>query len=311
MKTKAVITDWGFPDLEQEKHLLGTFGAEVFAYQCKTEDEVAQVVHDADVVLTQWAPVKAKAIGTMQHCKGIVRYGVGLDNIDLVAAKERGIPVRNVSDYSLNEVADHTLALLLALQRQVCSVHALVKAGIWKITPPQPFPPLRDSVLGLIGFGRIARLVAARAQAFAIKVIATDPLVEERMFVGRGVSAMPLDRLLREADIISLNCPLTDDTRHLINAHSLAQMKPQALLVNTSRGGLIDTGALVSALKRKTIAGAALDVLEEEPIPGDHELLQFKNVIITSHIAWYSSASVGELQRLAAQAALELLQADS
>jgi D-3-phosphoglycerate dehydrogenase / 2-oxoglutarate reductase len=308
MKEKAVITDWGFPHLEHEMQALGKHGVEVVAFQCKTEEEVTEAVRDADVVLTQWAPVKANAIAAMERCRGIVRYGIGLDNVDLDAAKRHGIPVRNVPDYSVNEVADHTMALLLALQRQVCDVQALVKEGLWKITPPQAFPPLRNCTLGLIGFGRIARLVAVRARSFGMNLIAFDPLVDEQVSVGHGVNMVTLSDLLSQSDIVSLHCPLTQQTKHLMNARTLGQMKPQGLLINTSRGGLVETDALLSALKMKSIAGAALDVIEEEPLSGDQELLQFKNVIINSHIAWYSSQSVVELQRLATNTAIELLQ---
>jgi D-3-phosphoglycerate dehydrogenase len=308
MTITAVITDWGFPHLQYENLLLSKHGAEVVAHQCKTEDEVVEVVRDADVVLTQFAPVKANAIAAMRRCKGIVRYGIGLDNVDLVAAQRRGIPVRNVPDYSVNEVADHTMALLLALQRQVCDVQTLVKEGVWKITPPQAFIPLRHSKLGLIGFGRIARLVACRAKAFGIRVAAFDPLIDEQVCINHGVDMVTLNDLLCQSDIVSMHCPLTQQNKHLINARTLTQLKPQCLLINTSRGGLVDTAALLSALRMRSIGGAALDVVEEEPLPGDHELLQFKNVIINSHISWYSSQSVNELQQLATKAACELLQ---
>lgn len=304
---KAVITDWGFPSLDPERQAFAPLGVDVDAHQCKTEEEVAAVVRDADVVLTQWAPVRAKAIASMLHCKGIVRYGIGLDNVDLVAAKKRGIPVRNIPDYCLHEVADHTFALMLSLQRQVCSVDRLVRAGTWKITPPLPLPPLRQSTIGLIGFGRIAQLVAQRAKGFAINVIASDPFAPDNVFSSLGVQRVERADLLKNADIVSLHCPLTDETKHVINAESLTTMKPTALLVNTSRGGLVDTDALVEALGRKQIAGAALDVLEQEPIPAQHTILTFPNVIITSHTAWYSNASIVELQKKAAAAAIELL----
>jgi D-3-phosphoglycerate dehydrogenase / 2-oxoglutarate reductase len=182
-----------------------------------------------------------------------------------------------------------------------------VKAGLWRITPPQAFPPLRHCTLGLVGFGRIARLVALRARSFGLKIIVFDPLLDRQECISHGAEMVTFNELLAQSDIISLHCPLTEQTKHMINAKTLAQMKPQALLINTSRGGLVDTAALLSALTSKSIAGAALDVIEEEPLSGDHELLQFKNVVINSHIAWYSSHSVIELQRLATLTAIELL----
>ncbi len=307
MKNKIVITDWGFASLDIEKSVFAGQDIELRDYQCKTEEDVAKVVTDADVVIAQWAPVRGTAFAAMARCKGIVRYGIGLDNIDLVRAKELGIPVRNVPDYCLSEVADHTMALMLSLQRQVCRVDDLVRQGTWKITPPLALPPLRESTLGLVGFGRIAQLVAKRAKAFDLNVVASDPFIPANVFREAGVTKTDVDELLRTSDIVSLQCPLTDETKHVINRDSLKKMKPLALIVNTSRGGLIDTPALIEALKANTIAGAALDVFEQEPLPLDNELYTLTNVTITSHNAWYSSASVGELQRKAALAALDLL----
>ncbi|MDH3251924.1 MAG: C-terminal binding protein [Ignavibacteria bacterium] len=307
MKSQVVITDWGFPSLEPERSVFAGKDVEILEYQCKTEEEVARVVRDADVVMTQWAPVKALAIGAMRRCKGIVRYGIGLDNVDLRSAKEHGIPVRNVPDYCLDEVADHTMALMLALQRQVVRVDRLVRAGVWKITPPDSLPPLRKSVLGLVGFGRIGQLVAERARAFGMTIVAYDPLVDEKVFARNGAHGSTLEELFGTSDVISLHLPLTEETRHMINAQTLARMKSTALLVNTSRGGLIDSEALAAAVEKKTIAGAALDVFEQEPLPGDHALRQQENIVITSHIAWYSNQSIVELQRRAALAAAELL----
>lgn len=303
-----VVTDWGFPSLQQEEEIFAEKGITLEAHQCKTEEEVAGIVADADVVMAQWAPVKAKAIAAMTCCRGIVRYGIGLDNIDLHAAKERGIPVRNVPDYCLHEVADHTMALLLALQRQIAHVQLLVRSGTWSITPPQKLPPLRHSTLGLLGFGRIARLVARRAQSFGMTVAAFDPYADDALFSGFGTTRVELPELFSSSDILSLHAPLTGETHHVVNTANLALMKPHALIVNTGRGGLINTDDLVHALQQRKIAGAGLDVLETEPIEDGHPLLVMGQVIITSHNAWYSGASVGELQRLAALAAVELLQ---
>lgn len=307
MKAKVVITDWGFPSLDPEREIFASRDIEVSAFQCKTEDDVANVTVDADVVIAQWAPVTQKAIEGMRHCKGIVRYGIGLDNIDLNAAAEKGIPVRNVPDYCLDEVADHTMALILALQRQVSRVFQLVRDGVWRITPPLELPPLRKSTLGLVGLGRIARLVVQRARPFGLRVIASDPFADATVFADFGVKKVTQEEVFGTADIVSLHCPLTKETRHTVNAASLGLMKKTGLLVNTSRGGLVETAALVKALQQGDIAGAALDVAEQEPIPRDHPVLALPNIIVTSHISWYSSQSVHELQRRAALTALELL----
>jgi len=307
MKPIVVITDWGFQSLDPEREVLGPLDVELREYQCKTEEEVVEVVKEADIVLVQWAPVRSRAIESMRRCRGIVRYGIGLDNIDLQKAKEQGIPVRNVPDYCLDEVADHTMALMLALQRQVSRVDALVREGTWKITPPLPLPPMRQSVLGLVGFGRISRFVAHRARAFGMRVVSADPFVGAEEFASEGVTGVGLKDLFAQSDIISLHCPMTDETRHTIREETLGMMKPGALLVNTGRGGLVDTGALAAALLDGRLAGAGLDVVEGEPLPPESPLFSLPNLLITSHVAWYSSASVGELQRRAALAAAELL----
>ncbi|MDE3056485.1 MAG: C-terminal binding protein [Bacteroidota bacterium] len=304
---KVVITDWGFPSLDIERRIFAEHAIVVEEHQCKTEDDVVAVVASANVVMTQWAPVKAKAIAAMRSCKGIVRYGIGLDNIDMAAARQHGIPVRNVPDYCLNEVADHTMALLLSLQRQITHTQTLVRRGVWSIVPPQELAALRTCTLGLVGFGRIARLVALRAQSFGLKIRAYDPYIADDFFSARHVEKTDFSELLRSADIFSLHLPLTPETQHLLNAKTFSMMKRNTLVINASRGGLIDTAALCEALEKKNIAGAALDVIEEEPLMPGHPLLQFDNVIVTSHTAWYSSSSVGELQRLAALAAVDFL----
>lgn len=308
MSKNVVITDWGFPSLDPERSVFAGKGIELLEYQCKSEDDVARVVKDADVVMAQWAPVRATAIAAMTRCKGIVRYGIGLDNIDLDEARKKGIPVRNVPDYCVDEVADHTFALALSAQRQIVSVFNRLKEGTWKITPPHSLPPLRQSVLGLVGFGRIGRLVAERGRAFGMTVMVSDPVVSEAELRQAGVTPATFDRIVRESDVISLHCPLTETTRHLINEATLRLMKPTAILVNTSRGGLVDLEAVVGALQSGVIAGAALDVFEQEPLPANHKFLKLPNAIATSHVAWYSSASIQELQRRAALLAVELLQ---
>ncbi|MEP0367047.1 MAG: C-terminal binding protein [Cyclobacteriaceae bacterium] len=305
---KVVITDWNFPNIEIEKNIIESAGHDLYDAQCTSEEEVVELVKDADLVIAQWAPVKRAAIDAMSHCKGIVRYGIGMDNIDLVAAREKGIPVANVPDYCLNEVADHTMALMLSAQRQILSTWDTINSGTWKITSPQTLPPLRKSVLALIGLGRISQLVASRAQAFGMTVIAYDPGLPSERFEALNVQSVSLDDIWEQADVISLHCPLNDKTYHLIDSNALAKMKPTSILVNTSRGGLVCTRDLIAALNNKEIAGAALDVVEEEPLARDHALLKAPNVTVTSHTAWHSRDSISELQSLAAQKAVELLE---
>lgn len=304
---KVVITDWNFPNIENETRIIEAAGHTVVDAQCTSEDEVVELVRNADIVIAQWAPVKAAAIAAMTQCKGIVRYGIGMDNLDLVAAKAKGIPVANVPDYCLNEVADHTMALMLAAQRQILSTWDRINEGTWKITSPLTLPPLRKSTLALIGLGRISQRVASRAQAFGMKVIAFDPGLNNAHFEELGVRSVSLDEIWEQADIVSLHCPLIEATHHIINAEVLKKMKPTSIVVNTSRGGLVSTDDIIKALDNDVIAGAALDVVEEEPLSNDHSLLKAKNLTLTSHTAWHSGSSITELQTLAAEKAVELL----
>jgi D-3-phosphoglycerate dehydrogenase / 2-oxoglutarate reductase len=307
MNFTVVITDWGFPNIDTERSMLEGRGCQVLGYQCRTEDEVVEVVADADLVISQWAPIRERAISAMKKARAIVRYGIGLDNIDVAAARAQGITVRNIPDYCLDEVADHTLALLLALQRQVVTVWSRVQSAKWINQPPLELPPLAECTLGLIGFGHIAQRVARRAKAFGTAVIACDPYQPDQTFTASEVRGVPLQELYSRSDLISLHCPLVEQTRHMISRDSLAQMHPHTLLVNTSRGGLVSTDDLLHALQDGVIAGAALDVVEEEPLPASAPILKAPNIIVTSHIAWYSSKSIGRLQRRVAEEALSIL----
>ena len=307
MNFTVVITDWGFPNIDTERSMLEGRGCQVLGYQCRTEDEVVEVVADADLVISQWAPIRERAISAMKKARAIVRYGIGLDNIDVAAARAQGITVRNIPDYCLDEVADHTLALLLALQRQVVTVWSRVQSGKWINQPPLELPPLAECTLGLIGFGHIAQRVARRANAFGTAVIAYDPYQPDETFTTSEVRGVPLQELYSRSDLISLHCPLVEQTRHMISRDSLAQMHPHTLLVNTSRGGLVATDDLLHALQDRVIAGAALDVVEEEPLPAAVPILKAPNIIVTSHTAWYSSKSIGRLQRRVAEVALSIL----
>lgn len=297
---KVAVTDYGFPDLRPEHETLEPLGVRLTAAQCKTGQEVADLCAEADAVLTQWAPVTAEAIGRMVRCRVIVRYGIGVDNVDLTAARSRGIPVVNVPDYAIDEVADHALALMLASVRKIPQVVADVRRGQWAIAPRRPIQGLTGKRLGLAGFGNIARAVAKRAQAFEMETIAYDPFVDEAVFRANGVERVDAQRLLRESDVLSVHLPLNADTRHFLNAQAFRMMKPTAFLINTSRGGVVDTEALAEALSQDQLAGVALDVLEQEPVSPDSPLLQLESCLITSHCAWYSESSLIRLQQFAA-----------
>jgi D-3-phosphoglycerate dehydrogenase len=300
----ALITDYGFSNLDQERDALSRAGIELQTAQCKTAAEVIAVATPADALIVQWAPITAEVIAALKNCKVIVRYGIGVDNVDLKAAGERGIPVCNVPDYCIPEVADHSIALALSLARQLPQTDAAVRHEIWKITPPFAFAAFRELTFAVAGFGRIARAVLTRAAAFGFRLAAYDPFVDKQVFTDAGVRQVTKDELFEVAGLLSLHLPLTPETKHFINRESLARMRRDAIIINTARGGLIDSDALAAALKESRIAGAGLDVYEKEPLPLDHVLRSAPNTILTSHTAWFSASSVPELQQKVAEEAV-------
>lgn len=302
-----LITDFQFPDIETERRIIETAGGALAAFQCKTERDVIAAAGEADALLVQWAPITRAVIDHLTNCKVIVRYGIGLDNIDLDAARDRGVTVRNIPDYCIAEVADHTFSLALALARQLPQIDRRVREGNWSIVPPRPMPAFRESTFATIGYGRIARAVLDRARGFGFQLAACDPYLSRDFEFPPDVRRVDFEDALRLADILSLNVPLTGDTRHMIAPGTLAMMKPTSLLINTARGALIDTVALADALDRRVIAGAGLDVFEAEPLPSDHPLRNCRNALLTSHVSWYSQLSGPNLQRLAAEEAVRSL----
>ena len=297
----VVITDWLFPDLAIEQDIVEKAGCKLIAGQCKTEAELIALVTDADAVITQFARINASVIAAMNKARAIVRYGIGVDNVDLDAARMHGIPVSNIPDYCIDEVADHTLAYILGLTRQVVTHTADLRAGNWRLAVPVPeMKALRDQTVGVIGFGRIGREVVSRLLAFKCRVLVHDPVVAPTDIAAAGATAAPLDDIFSTSDIITLHCPSTAATRRIIGPASLERMKPGTLLINVARGDLVDTAALVAALKSKHLAAAALDVFDPEPLPADHALRSLPNVIIAPHIASVSVIAVKKLRQGAA-----------
>ncbi|TDC03612.1 C-terminal binding protein [Nonomuraea longispora] len=252
-----------------------------------------ELCHSADVVLADAAPVTAELVGRMRRCRLICSYGVGVDNIDVAAATAAGIHVSRAPSYCVEELADHTLALILASTRGIVRYHDHVRSGGWDHCGAGTLRRTRGRVLGLLGLGRVGRAVAARAAAFGFRVLATVPVADGPH--AAFAELVPLERLVAEADVLSLHAPLTPDTRHVISAAELAAMKPTAYLVNTARGGLVDQPALLAALRDGRPAGAALDVLATEPPHAHEELLALPNVIVTPHAGFYSEESLADL----------------
>jgi len=298
---KVVITDWTFPDLAIEESILKPLGHEVIGRQCKTEDDLIALVADADAVITQFARVNATVITAMTRARAIVRYGIGVDNVDLEAASARGIPVCNVPDYCIDEVADQTIAFILGLTRQVVSHTRHVQSGKWGLAVPlTEMGALRQLAVGVIGFGRIGREVVKRLLPFKCRVLVFDPVVPAHDIAAGGAQAASLVEILATCDILTLHCPSTPQTRKLISANTLAQMKRGALLINVARGDLVDTAALTEALHSGQLAGAALDVCDPEPIPAGHLLLKLPNAILSPHIASASPTAVKKLRETVA-----------
>jgi D-3-phosphoglycerate dehydrogenase len=276
-------------------------GVELRPQQCRSEEEIIALAQDADAVLNCYAKMTAHVIEELKCCRIIARYGIGVDNVDLAAATKSKILVTNVPDYCIDEVSDHTLALLLALARRITVADGAVKAGAWDVVAHAGIRRLRGQTLGLLGFGKIAKAMASKVQPLGMKVLVYDPYLETELVSRYGVEAVSLDKLLAEADAISIHVPLSPETRNLIGERELALMKSAAFLINTSRGGIVDEQALAAALKEGQLGGAALDVLSVEPPPADHPLRQAPNIILTPHLAFYSRESVIELQTKAAE----------
>jgi D-3-phosphoglycerate dehydrogenase / 2-oxoglutarate reductase len=298
---RILITDQNFgDDARIERALVEAAGGELVLAACRSEDEVAEAlaVHRPDVLLVQFAPVGTRALAAVNGLAGIVRYGVGLDNVNVSAARAAGVAVTPIPDYCIDEVADHTIALLLAVERGIVDLAAQTRAGGWDFRAAGWVRRLRGRALGLVGFGRIARAVAERARGFGLRVSAFDPNV-------RDARAATLDELLRQADVLSLHVPLTDETRALIGRREVELLPDGAVVLNTARGELVDEEALADALATGRLRGAGLDVLAEEPPAAEHPLRSAPRVVLTPHAAWFSQTAVVELRRKAVAKAME------
>ena len=300
---KAVVTDHHYTDIGNATRLLVNAGIELVVGACRDEDDAIALGRDADAVINQHVPITDRALGAWPRCRGVVHFGKGVDNIDVAAATKRGIWVANVRDANWDEVSNHVLALLLGWARGLLAFDRDVRSGGWTYRAAIPRHRLAGQVLGIIGFGDIGRVLAAKAHGLGLTVLAyaRHPTTAENVtFVG-------LDELLRRADHVSIHVPLTDTTVHLIGERELSLMKPSVFLVNTSRGGVIDQDALVSALRARRIAGAGLDVTDPEPPAPDDPLLTLDNVILTPHAAWYSEESREQVTMQAAQEVVRIL----
>ena len=307
-RKKIAILGARYGNLGVEERMLGPFGAMLAEGKGLTEEEIIEVSEGAEVILCGGAPkITGSTIKQLPNLRGIVRYGIGVDTVDLQEATRHGIFVANVPDYCIEEVATHALTLTLSWARKLPIAQKSTRSGKWEIGILKPLQSPRDSILGLVGFGRIAQTLASMARRIGFQVHATDPYVDKSVMMKKRITPCRFDDLIRSADFISLHLPLTPQSRHLIGAQTLRRMKPTAYLINTSRGGLIDENALFEALKKGWIAGAALDVLEEEPWNVNSPLRALENLIVTPHSAWYTERAQTELRRKACAEVIRIL----
>ncbi|MBP1995720.1 C-terminal binding protein [Paenibacillus eucommiae] len=305
MRAYALTHD--FPNLNIERSLLSALGVSLIEINSLESEEWIEQVKDGVALFVQYSKVDSQMIEQLDHCRIILRYGIGFDNVDLQAAGKKGIYVCNVPRYCGEEVAEHTLCLLLAAARRLIPMANDVQAGEWRFLQHRPIVSLAGKTLGLAGCGYIAQLVAARARAFGMNIIGYDPYMSASQALHLNIHLVSLEELWERSDMISLHVPSTPETYHLINADSLARMKPDVIIVNTARGSLVDAQAVRHALDADTIGGIALDVLEEEPPKGDHPLVHAAGAIVTPHCAYYSEESLPRLQQMAGEEVVRVL----
>ena len=302
----VIHTDPLHSDFSAELEELASIGAELRIAKCRTEEEVAEVCKDADALLVTYVKVGRKALEAMPRLRVVVRTGVGYDSLDLVAGTHRRVMMANVPDYCISEVAEHTMALLLAWWRRIGELDHQVRSAGWGL-PIKPVYRLEGKTMGILGLGRIGQAVAVRARGFGLRLVGFDPYVPKDVFAALGVESVRLEDLLRASDIVTIHSLLTAETRGIFCERSLRVMKPSAVVVNTGRGAVVATDDLVRALREGWIAGAALDVLETEPVPIDHPIRSLPRVLLTPHTAWYSEESERELRRRSGQVVVQAL----
>ncbi len=295
-----------YPDLSLERELLTRAGLELVSCAVRSESETIEAAKEADAVLTVQDPISARVAHGLRRCKVVVRLGVGYDVVDVPACRECGILVCNVPDYGTEEVANHAHALFFALHRQLFSYDRNVRNGAWGHLLPRPIRRLSTLRVGVLGLGRIGTAFARGIQPFVRDVVAFDPLLTPDQYLAKGIPAGTLQEILETADVISLHLPLTDENRHLIGNAAIAQMRRRPIVINVSRGALIDGPALGRALRSGEVAGAGLDVFEDEPhVPAEY--LSLDNVVLSPHVAWYSEESNEQLRRSAAEEIVRVL----
>lgn len=293
-------------DFTEEKKIFEQAGATLRVAQCTTDEEVIQASRGATALINSDIPITRKAIESLPDLQVIARYGIGVDHIDVEAATENNVYVTNVPDYCQDEVAGHALALIMSLTRKIVFLNQQVKEGSWAFDDAAPIHRFSSQTVGLVSYGKIARKLAGHLRAIGFTVIAYDPYIEEKA----DVELVSLEELMKRSDVISLHAPLVKETYQMINKEMFDLAKPNAVLVNTGRGGVINEEDLVDALRTGKIAGAGLDVVENEPIDKNHPLLTMDQVILTPHVAFYSEEAMQELKRKTARNIVRVLKGE-
>ncbi|MCD6506101.1 C-terminal binding protein [Candidatus Poribacteria bacterium] len=325
-KFKVVVFPCDYEVLDIEREVLEPIGAEVVRVDSWDERDLIETARDADAVLVQYTRIDDRILSKLERCKVMVRYGTGYDNFDLEAMTRHGVYAAYVPDYCVDEVSSHTLALLLALERKIVRYNDDVRAGIWSSHRERPIYRTKDQTLGIIGLGRIGRAFCLKAKPIFGQIVACDPYIPDSVFDEYGARKVDLDELLDISDAISLHVPLIRkptgvyrSTYHLIGEREIKLMKPNAYIVNTARGPVVDNAALCQALREGRIAGAALDVLEDEPLTENgssvaerfKDLLESGRLIITPHSAYLSEKSLRDVRRMAAEEVTRVLRGET
>ena len=304
---KILITDYVWASIEPERQVLAEIGAELIAAETGDTAELLTLAPMMDGILTCWNPVREPVIAAAKQCQVIARYGIGLDNIDVEAATERGIVVTNVPAYCIDEVSDHAMGLLLACARKIPRFDRAVRSDVWDQNIGPEMRRIRGKTLGIVGFGRIGQAIIPKAKAFGLTINVCSPRTDPERIQQHGAQKVSFSELLATSDFITIHAPLTAETQHLFSDAEFRAMKPTAFLINTARGGIVDTDALTTVLRNGDIAGAGLDVLETEPPDQNEELLTLDNVVVTPHAAFVSEDAILELEVTAATCVTQVL----
>ncbi len=303
----VLITDYDYQSLAIEEEILSRYGVRLLKAHCRSPEEVIEAGKEAHILISQYTLISARVFAALPQVLGAIRYGKGYDSIDVESASSAGVWVVNLPDYCDEEVAEHAIGLVLCLNRKLCAMDRAVHEGRWDLSAFKPIRPLLGQTLGIVGLGRIGRVVGNKALDLGMRVLVYDPYLSDEAISGRGLRPVGLQELVAMSDFVTLHVPLTPETEHMMSLARFRQMKPTAYLINTSRGRLVDESALLRALDEGLIAGAALDVLEQEPPAPDNPLVRDHRVILTPHASWYSEASEERIHRIPAEEACRIL----